>query len=1150
MADQASNPKRERFAALLRELFQLNQPDLDFGIYRIMHARKDDINRFIEKDLPRIVNEAFKDFAGQDKVALQAELEKAIKAAEAAEVDPDESPRVQKIKAQLNEAVNLGREEGEVYDALITFFNRYYDEGDFISRRVYKDGTYAIPYNGEEVVLHWANKDQYYIKSSETLRDYSFRLDPDNEQNPMRVHFRLVDAEAGAQNNNKESDESKRVFVLDSEQPWEEVPSSDPAEQGTELNLRFHYRAATPADWIASVKKSATAAAAKKPPTQDHLRQIAVERLLGADSDLPQVWKQRLASPYTKANGEKADYSILQGQLDKYTKKNTFDYFIHKDLGGFLTRELDFYIKNELLRWEDVAALKNHPARLAPLLSKIEVIRTIGEKIIAFLAQLEEFQKKLWLKKKFVTEVNYCITLDRLEGHEELLEEIFANEAQRQQWKTLYALDLKKLDNDYEKLSWGEFLGKEKYRYLMLDTGYFKGDLKVRLLAGIDALDDQCEGILICSENFQALNLLNSRYCSQIKCSYVDPPYNTGQDDFVYKDNYQHSSWLSLLTDRIVNASSLLSDDGVLLVSCDDGEEHRLRLSMDESLGSVRFMSNLVWKSRQNVDSRSKNNISNDHEFVLAYGKSLRGSEKDLDKYSNPDKDPRGAWMSDNMVGLATRQARPNLHYDLVVVPPDAFNVRGGEIQIAFEGYKYVGSSECWFGKVFEEGENVFACVALPDGSPHTRLRRILAAGVVPKPLDGRTVFTSVYVCPDKGWRYDPRSMARKVIENRIIWPTSPDGRPRKKTYKEELLSDFTGFSSVVGYTRDGTSELVSLFGPDPGVSFPKPVTLIATLLKQASNESDVILDYFAGSGTTAHAVIALNRNEGSRRKYVLVEMGGHFDTVLKRRVQKAIYAKEWENGKPESTSSGINAGVSHCFKYLRLESYEDAVGNLALSRGPAQQLLLDSQNEQDGFAREAYLLHYMLDIETRGSESLLNVKNFLDPANYKLKVRNPTGDETKWVNVDLLETFNWLLGLTVEYIAAPIHFDAELKQAEYGRWQAAAKRRDEGRWWFRTVTGINRKGQKILVVWRNLPSVIAGEELGLVKDNAVLDAVLIDKLKLRLTESVDDEFDVLYVNGDHNISIPKKRNGELLEARIKLIEEDFHRLMFSTETP
>jgi adenine-specific DNA-methyltransferase len=275
--------------------------------------------------------------------------------------------------------------------------------------------------------------------------------------------------------------------------------------------------------------------------------------------------------------------------------------------------------------------------------------------------------------------------------------------------------------------------------------------------------------------------------------------------------------------------------------------------------------------------------------------------------------------------------------------------------------------------------------------------------------------------------------------------------------------------------------------------------------------------------------------------------MGAHFDTILKPRIMKTVYSRDWHKGKPKPDSNGSLNGISHCVKYIRLESYEDALSNLKLNRETAQQDLLDSQSPQDQAAREAYLLNYMLDVETRGSDSLLNVSKFVDPTQYKLKVRNPTGDETRMVNVDLLETFNWLIGLTVEYIAAPIHFEAELSQAEHGRWQAKVKRADSGRWWFRSVVGTTRKGQKVLIVWRNLPSVIDQEENGLVKDNAVLDAVLIDKLKIRLSESPDDEFDILYVNGDHNITIPKRRNGELLEARIKLIEEDFHRLMFDT---
>ena len=543
---QKAQQRREKFAELLREMFQLNQPELDFGLYRIMHARKDDVNRFIEQDLPRITRDAFASFASSDKAELQKELELARKAAMDAGFEPEASPKVQALQAQLKDGFDLAREEGEVYDALVTFFGRYYDEGDFLSRRVYKDGTYAIPYQGEEVVLHWANKDQYYIKSSETLRDYTFRLNPEAnvaDPNPMRVHFKLVDAEAGAQNNNKESDSGKRVFILDAAQPYELV-QGEPNEDGKrfeELQLRFVFRAATLEDWntnnatLAELNK-ATAAAKKNPPTQGALVSSAVAWMLGEGSGLPSAWRTLLSQNYEKANGEQADYSVLQGQLNNYTKKNSFDYFIHKDLGGFLSRELDYYIKNELLDWDDLAALKHNPARLAPMLSKMEVIRTLGENIIVFLAQLENFQKKLWLKKKFVTETQYCITLDRLSGHPALLAQVFDNPAQRKDWESLYALDLDQLAEDRQTLALEVLLEQPKYRFLMLDTRHFSEAFKAELLATIDGLDEQCDGLLVHSENFQALNLLQETYREKVKCIYIDPPYNTGGDGFAYKD--------------------------------------------------------------------------------------------------------------------------------------------------------------------------------------------------------------------------------------------------------------------------------------------------------------------------------------------------------------------------------------------------------------------------------------------------------------------------------------------------------------------------------------------------------------------------------------------------------------------------------------
>ena len=1099
--------RREQFAELLREMFQLNQPELDFGLYRIMHARKDDINRFIERDLPRITRSAFANFASSDKAELQRELDKAIAGAQALEVDPDTLPKVQQLKAQLNDGFDLAREEGEVYDALVTFFNRYYDEGDFLSRRVYKNGTYAIPYQGEEVVLHWANKDQYYIKSSETLRDYSFRLNPNtsaNEPDPLRVHFKLVDAEAGAQNNNKESDSGKRVFILDAEQPFELIdgePNED-GQQFPELQIRFVFRAATQDDWnsntaIQAELAKATAAAKKKPPVQGVLVASATAWLLSENSGLPEQWRRLLAQPYTKANGEQAEYSRLQGQLNNYTKKNSFDYFIHKDLGGFLNRELDFYIKNELLDWADLATLKNNPTRLAPLLSKIEVIRKLGESIIAFLAQLENFQKKLWLKKKFVTETNYCITLDRLAEHSSLLEQVFASEAQLQDWQNLYQLDLAQLEKDHAQQDWPEFLDQPQYRYLMLDTRHFDEGFKAQLLATIDDLDAQCDGLLVHSENFQALNLLQERYRERVKCIYIDPPYNTGSGDFYYKDQYQNSSWLTALSNSTQLSRTLLRGDSAFVSSIDDNEVDRLRLLLSSLFGEGNRLADIVWQKRYSPDARTT--ISDAHEYLLAYSKNYLSFSETRNKlpltksqtkqFSNPDNDARGSWKADN---FTAQGYRPNQMYEIKSPAGLTFTPPPGRCWIVTEER---------FRELEKDGRMYFG----RDGTGRPAVKRFL------KDMDGMVPWT---------W-----------------WP-----------YED------------VGHSQDGMKEGLNLFGPGNGFVTQKPVGLIKRVFQICSGDSEIVLDYFAGSGTAAHAVLTLQREQELSRKYLLVESGSHFYNVVTPKVKKVAYAENWKAGVPVADSEGSFNGVSHCFKYVRLESFEDTLGNLALHRGKGQQELLQAHENSDlDAARQSYVMNYLLEVETRGSASLLNTKLFTDPTAYQLDVRSASGDETKAVNVDLMETFNYLLGLTVEHIAAPIWFDAEVSQSELGRWQAevsrinsqelAGKSEAERKqlWWFRTVYGTNPAGQKVLVVWRNMPSIIAGKEKGQLLDNAVLDAVLIEKLNIRLTQSADDEVDILYVNGDHNIAIPKNRRSEpMTEARVQLIEEAFHRLMFA----
>ena len=160
------SPQYEKLTALLKELFQLDQPDLDFGLYRVMHAKSAEVSQFLDNDLLPQVRDAFTQYKNADRAEIEKALTTAKEQALGLGVDPEATQKVKDLRARLkNDAVDTEALEGEVYEDLFSFFRRYYSEGDFLARRVYKPGVYAIPYEGEEVTLHWANRDQYYIKT-------------------------------------------------------------------------------------------------------------------------------------------------------------------------------------------------------------------------------------------------------------------------------------------------------------------------------------------------------------------------------------------------------------------------------------------------------------------------------------------------------------------------------------------------------------------------------------------------------------------------------------------------------------------------------------------------------------------------------------------------------------------------------------------------------------------------------------------------------------------------------------------------------------------------------------------------------------------------------------------------------------------------
>ena len=1081
------NQRHEKLKTLLKELFQLDQPDLDFGLYRVMHAKSAEISQFLDKDLLPQVTAAFGQYKTADKAELEKELSKVIAGVEAAGMNPDDSPRVKDLRARLaSDAVDIGALESEVYDHLYSFFRRYYSEGDFLAKRVYKPGVYAIPYEGEEVTLHWANKDQYYIKTSEYLRDYAFRLRPDDEKNPMRVHFRLADAAEGEHGNVKSAEGKHRVFILSTpEEAGRAFIAEEDRGQGKDLVTRFEYRPATLTDWPEDER-----GAKKKPPVQKDLIALASKHVLAVTDAELSSWIAELGKPHVMASGERADYSRLEAHLRRYTARNSFDYFIHKDLGTFLRRELDFYIKSEVMHLDDV---ENESApRVEQYLSKITVIRKIAAKIIDFLAQLEDFQKKLWLKKKFVVETHYCIALGSIP--EAFYPEIAANQAQRQEWVNLFGIATINADpataTDSEQLT-SEFLAA--HPTLVVDTRHFSPAFTARLLDAIDNLEEQIDGVLCQGDNFHVLALMRARYRGRVKCIYIDPPYNTEHDRatgrFLYKDAYERSSWLALLDSRLALLRELTASDGVLFTSIDEHEVHRL---MELALTTFPDRIGLFTWVKKKKGSHLSRTVRDMTEYVIG----VAPNKSSVELYGEPA-------YANKAQPLAKRT---NKHKELLLPARSVqTTLANGEYKAGRYG---VGTSALEFLESFTVVDSVVTTAIRATGP-----------------------FVWQQVKLDK----EIDSGSQVWLSKRFGFNVLRSGQDKRIKRPSTLLDKNSG----IGTNEDASRELIDLFGEEGLASYPKPVSLVAYLVRACSKEDDiVVLDAFAGSGTTGHAVIALNRADARRRRFVLAEVAGSFMTVLLPRIKKITFAPEWKGGRPTRLATPAEAERSpRIVKVVEIESYEDSLNNLATTRTTEQRLLLDTAEAlgTSGF-REQYILRYMLSVETRGSQSLLDVQAFNDPTAYRLTVKRPGSGESREVNVDLIETFNWLIGLTVRHIAAPRAFSAAFERdtEKRLRLKRRLKQEPDGPYWFRTVTGTTPDGRRTLVIWRKL----SGEPE---QDNLVLD----EWFTRQGYSAKDSEFDLIYVNGGNNLENLKTPDDLW---KVRLIEEDFHRLMFDTE--
>ena len=1020
------NAKFQELVAKLRQIFQIDRPDLDFGIYRILNARADEIDEYLETRLPEKIQEFLLNGSEAQRDQIARELKEKEAQYSADGVDPSSVPRVKELRQKLDEySSDASDGENAVFSHLLTFFSRYYDNGDFVSQRRYKGDTYAIPYAGEEVMLHWANKDQYYTKSGEHFSNYSFKL-----EDGRMVHFRLVSADT-AKDNRQDSDK-ERHFVLAKAQlltrlgedgveydmpidPIEEISN----EKGLELVVRFEYLPFS------------------KGTKQESLIEKAVADVL-ANAIIKQRWVELAKHAPTE---KKPQRSRLEKYLTDYTEKNKADYFVHKNLGRFLNRELDFYIKNEVLFLDDI----QHAGAFSDIeksLHCIQCLRAIGMEVISFLAQIEDFQRRLWLKKKFVVSSHYCITLDRIP--EEFYSEIAKSTKQWEQWHQLGIWD-NPGPGTTEDLSAGP--------YRMVDTSLHTSELEEKIISKIDALDDRTAGLLINGDNFQALGFLQERYRSGIECLYADPPYNAKSSEIIYKNNFKHSSWITLMYDRVKLASNLKSKGGAVITAIDENEMTNLSQMLgDLFVGWEKDCISIV----HNPAGVQGDNFSYSHEYAIFCYEKKKGVIGKTKRDSNSEEAFRD-WG-----GTSARSLAKSCFYPIIV--ENGTIIGFGEV---CEDDFHPGDSNIW------HGNKVYIYPVAEDGE-------------------------------ERKWVFSRNSVESIVSELSV--------KERKGVFSITRTKSLTSYKTVWAgnkyYANIYGSKLLNNILGEKKFDFPKSLYTVKDCLYAVQSfrlKESCVLDYFSGSGTTAHAVIDINREDGGFRKFILVEMGAHLDAVIVPRIQKIVYSADWKNGEPTSPGTGI----SHAFKVLKLESYEDTLNNLQLRRDAKQRQTLSLLDQQ---AKDDYLLHYMLDAESRSS--LLSVETFEKPFDCSMNIATDSAGAYAQTKVNLVETFNYLIGLRVK------HLDSHSERG------------------FVTVTGTLPSGESCLVLWR---------------DCDLLDYEGVSRLCEKLAiNPADNEFDVVYINGDHNIPTVLTQTGEEGGAtrvlKLRQIEPEFLERMFSVE--
>ncbi len=556
--------------------------------------------------------------------------------------------------------------------------------------------------------------------------------------------------------------------------------------------------------------------------------------------DVVLLWKTRMFY-YVKTVNKKTPAG---------SKKQEIDFFIHKNMKDFLLEKLKM--------WEYENFFKNDK-KIDPEKTKLlKVVEEISVKIIDFVSQFEDELVKIWNKPKFVKNSNYVITLDRLEkfGEKgmEIIQKILSHKnigKQIEEWKELGIIDN---DFDVNKVLETSLSGiclSKKYKFLPIDTKYFK-DLEIEILSLFDDLDNSLDGWLIKSENYQALNTLLPKFKEKVQTIYIDPPFNLeSSDQFLYRTNYKDSTWATLLENRLRLARDWLNERGSIFVRCDYNGNWIVRCIMDEIFGKENFRNEIIISKGKRTESKERNKFENDTETVLFYASN---KEKTLIKIPLKEK-PKEELEWTTMFFPEERGDPYRIFYGIKIKAPKNTHWQFSQERINDEikkGNIRIICNNC--GYIHDRDNNISKC-----------------------PKCNSLDFSAQYM--------------RREIPVNNDWTDIPG-----YTY---TISKSTGFPTE-------NSEI-----------------LLKRVIESTSNEGDLVMDFFLGSGTTVAVAHKL------KRKWIGIEMGEHFYSIVLPRMKKVLAYDKSGISKEKDVKEKYNENnTGGFFKYYELEQYEETLAN------------------------------------------------------------------------------------------------------------------------------------------------------------------------------------------------------------------------------